>query len=300
MLVTSPPELAEFRVQLASAFNPIGSVLGILIGRQFIFSGSEASATQRAAMTAAQLSSYKAAEAQAVQLPYLVISGAVAILAISIAFTRFPPSANERQCGPAFRGLSTLLRSRFFMMGVATQFFYVGVQVGVWSFIIRYAQASIPSLTARDAAVFLTASLGALIAGRFASLPLLRRWSPAKITQAYAVIGAALTLIAAIFPGQIGVYCLVFVSFFMSVMYPAIYTISLSGNMEFAKPGSALVTMAIVGGAVFPALMGFVSDATHSIAVAYLIPTFGFAVVAAYASLAVGRGGKVVNMIGAH
>jgi len=289
VVVLGAPERAEWRINLAQAFNPIGAIAGVLIGRQFIFSGVEMPPAERAALSPAAYRVYRVTEAHAVQTPYLVIGLVVFTVALLVALTRFPDSATRTQRGSPFAGLAMLLRSRLFVLGVVAQFFYVGAQIGVWSFLIRYAQRGLPGMPERTAALYLTASLVLFLLGRFGTLALLRRWSSAQIGMVFAAGAAALTLVAILLPGQVGLLALVSVSAFMSILFPAIYAIGLHGNEAASKPASALMIMSIVGGAVLTAVMGAISDGS-TIAHAYAVPFVGFLVVLAYCSAAVRSG----------
>ncbi len=277
VVVLGAPERAEWRINLAQAFNPMGSILGVVIGREFILSGNEAEALSGAA------------QAQAVQVPYLVIALCVLLIAAMVALVRFPDAARTVRRGSPLVGLSRLLRSRIFVAGVLTQFLYVGTQIGLLSFFIRYAQHALPGISDRDAALYLTLTLVVFLAGRMSVLVLLRRWSSAQIATVFAACAAVLTLIAVWLPGAAGLAALVVASFFMSVMFPAIYAIGLHGNAAHSEAASALMIMAIVGGAVLTAVMGAVSDAL-TIAHAYLVPVGGFVAVLFYCGHAVRRG----------
>jgi len=278
VVVLGPPERAEWRINLAQAFNPIGSIIGVLVGRQFIFS-VPTNVLDRAA------------EARAVQMPYLVISLVVFVVALVVANTRFPERATSTQRGSPLAGLMALVHSRLFMAGVVTQFFYVGTQIGVWSFLVRYTQRNLPGTPDRTAALYLTISLVLFLLGRFATLLLLRRWSSAQIGMVFAACAGALAACAVVAPGPIGLVALIVTSFFMSIMYPAIYAIGLHGNAGNSQAASALMIMAIVGGAVLTAMMGAISDAS-TIAHAYSVPFVGFVVVFIYCTSAV-RSGRV-------
>lgn len=290
IVVLGPAVEAEWRINFAQAFNPVGSIAGVLIGGQFIFSGDAKHGQPLDAAT-------RAAAAQAVQVPYLVIALAVFTMAILVLITRFPVSATQVRHGSALSGFRALGRSRLFVAGVVTQFFYVGTQIGMWSFLVRYIQHSISITSDRTAALYLTASLVLFLLGRLLTLLLLRRWSSAQISMIFAACAAALTAAGVLVPGPVGVTALVCASFFMSVMYPAIYAIGLHGNTEHSQAASALMIMAIVGGAVLTALMGAISDAS-TIANAYWIPFAGFIAVLAYCACAVrsGRTGAALSV----
>lgn len=279
------PERLEWRINLASAFNPLGSIVGILLGRQFIFSGIELSGAERAAMDGTALASYRAAEAHTVQLPYAIIGCTVLAWAVMVACTRFPAAVQTADRGSPLDGLRALLRSRMFVLGVATQFLYVGTQIGIWSFLIRYAQQNVPGMPEQAAALYLTLSLVVFMAARFIATFMLRFYSSAQLGAAFAAASVVLTGAAVLAPGHLGLLSLVGVSFFMSVMFPAIYSIGLAGNSAHAKPASALMIMSITGGAVLSAAMGAISD-HWSIALAYIVPLISFVAIFAYCATA--------------
>lgn len=280
------PETAAARLNLAQAFNPLGSISGVLIGQLFIFSGIEHTPEQQAAMSLAERHAYLMQEAAAVQWPYLVIGLVVIGWAVIILLTRFPDtSVAPQEHGAARHGtLARLLRSGRFMAAVAAQFFYVGAQVGVWSYLIRYVQATVPGTLARSAANFLTASLVCFMVGRFAGAALMKYLQPARLLGTFAAINIVLALAAVFVPGQVGIYALVACSFFMSVMYPTIFALGVEGRDDAERKfGSAVLVMAIIGGAVLTAAMGATSDVA-GIAHAMLVPAGCFAMVLLFAS----------------
>ena len=281
-----PQETATRRLNLAQAFNPLGSIAGILIGQHFIFSGIDHSADQLAAMSVAQRTAYYASETQAVQWPYLVIGIVVLCWALLIVLTRFPKATASHATTVLAGGggvLRRLLRDRRFVGAMFAQFFYVGAQVGVWSYTIRYVQATMPGTSSREAANFLTAGLVCFMVGRFAGAALMKYLAPVRLLMAFATVNIALTLFAVFQPGAHGAYALVACSFFMSVMYPTVFALGVEGRGDDErKLGSALLVMTIIGGAVLTALMGAVSDQS-SIARAMIVPACSFAVVLLFA-----------------
>lgn len=281
---------AEWRINLAQAFNPVGSICGALIGSFLIFAdpSSEPAGKGLANVTAIH------DKLQAVQGPYMGIAALFLTVALLVALTPFPRTATEgrvdgEQGSSGMSGFRLLLAKPMFRFAVIAQFFYVGTQIGVWSFLIRYVQHARPNTPLRHAGFFLTGSLVCFLVGRFISLALLRRYSSAQVCLVFAAAASALTLFAILLPGPSGIFALVSVSLFMSVMYPAIYAIGLHGNEELSKPASALMIMAIIGGAVLTAAMGLISDLS-SIALAYVVPLTGFLVVLACCISAVRRG----------
>ena len=282
--VLGPADRAAWRLNLAQSFNPLGSITGVLIGQHFIFSGIEHRPAELAAMTAAARHAYYLSESAAVQVPYLVIGSVVVIWALLIAAIRFPAVANHRE--DTHRGGSHarhLLHNSNFVLAVVAQFFYVGAQVGVWSFLIRYVQASLPGTPEKSAANFLTLSLIVFMIGRFIGTALMRYLAPARLLAVFAVINIALVTIAVLAPGRVGTYALVVTSFFMSVMFPTIFALGLRGlDDDDRKLGSSFLVMAIIGGALLTAAMGAVSDFA-GIHHAMAVPVVSFAVVFAFA-----------------
>ena len=273
---------ASQRLSFAQAFNPLGSIAGVLIGRAFILSAPDATRTIAAGSSTAAVAAYRAGEAASVQVPYLVIGLVVFAWALLIRMVPFPEVATARDTGTgagSANALVTILRSRRLRFGVIAQFFYVGAQVGVWSFLIRYVQVALPGSSARAGATYLTASLVLFMLGRFAGAAVMARVRPLSLLAIAAAINVLLCLVATSLGGKIGVIALVVSSFFMSVMYPTIFAETVAGLGEHTKLASAVLVMAIIGGASFPALMGFVSDRSGSIGLAMLLPGICFIVV---------------------
>jgi FHS family L-fucose permease-like MFS transporter len=262
------PESAERRLNLAQAFNPLGSIAGVFLGRELILADAGPSA----------------AEAASVQLPYLIIAAAVLGWAALIAVTRFPKVATERapETVGTLAEFGMLLRRRTYLLGVVAQFFYVGAQVGIWSYLIRYAGAAV-SATEKTAATYLILSLALFMVGRFTGVALMGMLRPAALLGGFASINVVLCVVAALVPDWGGVIALVATSFFMSIMFPTIFALSLRGLGDLAKPGASLLVMAIIGGAVITALMGWVSDVSGSMAWAMLVPGGCFLAVLAFA-----------------
>jgi MFS transporter, FHS family, L-fucose permease len=282
--VLGPADRAAWRLNLAQSFNPLGSITGVLIGQHFIFSGIEHPPNELAAMTATARQAYYLSESAAVQIPYLVIGSVVVIWALLIATMRFPSIASrtERtQSGGSH--VRHLLHNSNFVFAVVAQFFYVGAQVGVWSFLIRYVQVAVPGTPEKIAANFLTLSLVVFMLGRFIGTALMRYVSAARLLSIFAVINIVLVAIAVLAPGTVGIYALVVTSFFMSVMFPTIFALGLRGlDDDERKLGSSFLVMAIIGGALLTAVMGAVSDIA-GIHRAMAVPMLSFAVVLAFA-----------------
>lgn len=286
--VLGDPASAERRLNFAQAFNPLGAITGVVLGREFILSGIEPTAADLAQMSAQELAAFRITEAQSVQGPYLFVASVAFVWMILVIISRFPEAARRPQTSPApLRASATiraLLGHRRLVFGVAAQFFYVGAQVGIWSFMIRYAQHEISGLPEKTAAAYLTWSLVGFMIGRFVGTALMGRVRPTKLMGLYALCGLALSVVAVLFGGTIGVLALAATSFFMSIMFPTIFANSIRGLGELTHPAASLLVMSIVGGAVLTALMGFISDQS-SIRMAMLVPAACFGFVAAFGLL---------------
>lgn len=271
------PAGAARRLTLAQAANPVGTVTGVLIGKLFILSEfAQDPATLPPDARAALLRQ----EVAAVQLPYLVIGLVVLAVAVAAIAVRFPPQ--ERDPGRAMAGVGAAWAEPRLRFAVIAQFFYVGAQVGLWSFTIRYAQANVRGMIERDAADYLFAALVLFGVGRFAGVALMGRIAPATLLAVFALASIALSIVAAGVGGTIGLYALVATSFFMSVQFPTIFALGLNGLGERREAGASLIVMAIIGGAVLTAAMGQASDLV-GINAAMLVPAACFAIVVAFA-----------------
>jgi FHS family L-fucose permease-like MFS transporter len=269
-----PAGSAERRLNFAQSFNATGAVLSSLLGRTFILTGVEYAPAQLAAMSSAQLSAFRASEASTVKGPYLAMAGIFVVLAVVFQFTHLPDVSeagkeSDADVSPADAG--SVLAHRHLVRGVIAQFFYVGAQVGVASFVIRLTQFSIPGTAAKLAAYCLLFHLIGFTAGRFIGSALMTRVSAHGLLSLFA--GAAFLCAAVVLlgPGVFPVAAVVLLGFFHSIMFPTIFALSIKDLGPLTKRGSSLLVMAIIGGAVFPAIMGRVSDAA-GIQRAFVVP----------------------------
>jgi FHS family L-fucose permease-like MFS transporter len=282
--ILGAPQTASARLNLAQSFYGIGAILGPLIGGFFIFSGVEHSKAELAAMAPAELAAYRASEAQMVQMPYLIIGIAVCVLGYFVWRTPFPALEAERpKKGGASTSAFAVLRHRHLRWAVVAQFFYVGAQVGIWSFFIDFAKAAMPHLSERTTAFLLSASLAMIFIGRFSGAFIQRRIPAPRLLLIYAIANVGLCLIAAFAVGPAAVGALWLTSFFMSIMFPTIFALGISDLGEETNLASSFLIMSIIGGALIPPAMGLLSDTVGGIQHAMLIPMLCFAVCALFA-----------------
>ena len=285
--ILGPSESSERRLNLAQSFNAVGAVVTPIIGRAFILSGIEYSSNQLSAMTPEQSVAYSALEAGRVRGPYLAITALFLLVAALLYFAHLPeirevsgealPEARD-----ARRGLREIWRYKHLVKGVIAQFFYVGAQVGVTSFVIRFTQHTLPNTPEKVAANFLKWHLIGFMVGRFAGSAMMKRIAPPRLLGFFAVCAFLCTLAAIAGSGAASVWGVVLLGFFDSIMFPTIFALSVKNLGVYTKLGSALLVMSIIGGAIVPAVMGYISD-TSSIQKAFAVPLICYAYVLYFA-----------------
>ena len=288
--VLGDPATSAQRLNFSQAFNPLGAMSGVLIGNVFIFSGIEHSESQVEALKASgQYQQYLNGEIMRVIPPYMVIGLVILVWAVLIWKLKFPAeteSGTHDKMDPDKKGshghFSTLFKYPHFIKGVVAQFFYVGAQVGTWSYLIPYVKDFL-NKPEKEAGYFLFVSLLAFGVGRFISTALMRKTDPAKLMGVYSIINIILVGIAVILPDTLGSYALVVSSFFMSLMFPTIFASGVKGLGPNTKIGGSMIIMAIIGGAIWTPVMGLISDYTDSLAWAMIVPLIAYIYVMYYA-----------------
>lgn len=274
-------ETSEQRLNFAQSFNGVGAFLAPIIGGQFILSGIEHSPAELQMMSPDQLNAYLQYEADTVKIPYIIIAVVVVLLIGLFLLTRLPEvQADDSELeGHATKFSAKVLRHRHLSMAVIAQLFYVGGQVGIGSFFIRYSKF-VADISEKDAA-FLWGSFAMVgfMIGRFVGTFLMKFIKPAKLLSIYALISILLLIISVSVKGSFAVYSLIVIPFFMSIMFPTIFALGIKGLGEETKIASSFLVMAIIGGAIAPVAMGYISDKTGSIQTAYIVPLICFAVV---------------------
>jgi len=274
MTALGDPESAAFRLNFAQSFNGLAATVAPYVGGLLILSETNLTPEQEKSMGVSQLSQYLNKEASSVQIPFLVIGAVVLLLAIILYKTSLPEITDDKEETTVSAKAAGSSKTRNLALGVIAQFFYVGAQVCVSSFFIRFA-GKVAGIAQKPASVFLAVALAGFMCGRFIGTFLMKYIRPAKLLAIYSVINVFLVVLAVVLHGKFAVYALMGVEFFMSIMFPTIFSLSIRGLGAKTKLGSSLVIMAIVGGAVFPPILGLVSDKTN-IQVAYLVPAVCF------------------------
>ena len=261
------PRTATRRLNIAQSFNPVGSILGILMSKYFILD---------------DISLYSISGTYAAL--GLVLLGILVVM----FFARMPSGKDDDRSDSVGASFRRLLSNRLYRRGVVAQFFYVGAQIGVWSFTIRLVMQETGRLEAAASSIYLISIIGHCLS-RFIYTGLMRWFSPSRLLTFGGVMSAllSLTVVLSAGTGWICITSLVLISSFMSLMFPTIYGIALGGIMRGDHPGDSKIgasglIMSILGGALLTPLQGMVSDHTN-IYTSYAVPAFCFVVVTAYA-----------------
>lgn len=275
---------ATRRLNLAQAFNPVGTNLGVFLAATLILPNlNQASADQRASMSAAELKSVIGAELDAVMVPYVGMAFVLVMVWIAIACIKTPVNESTEQRAENIQlgaSLKRLMLNRHYRFGVLAQFFNVGAQTCVWTFTIQYAMAAIDGNEV-DGGQVLQYSMIVFLISRFVMTWLMQYLYPAKLLMIMSLIAAGLCIVMTQAPNMVGVVSLVAISACLSLMFPTIYGIALEGLGEDTKLGAAGLVMAILGGAILPLFQAAIID-SWSVIVSYVVPALCFLLVAGY------------------
>ena len=258
-------DTATRRLNIAQSFNPMGSILGIIVSKYFILK---------------DISLYS------VSGTYAAVGGVLLVIMVVMLFARMPEGKDVSNDTSLKATFGRLVKNKHYMGGVIAQFFYVGAQIGVWSFTIRLVMKELNYVEAQAATLYLISIIG-FCASRFIYTWLMKFIAPQRLLLIGAILSTACSLIVVFSSGWIAVISLVLVSVFMSLMFPTIYGIALGSvtQSEYAddtKIGASGLIMAILGGALITPLQGMASDAA-GINISYVVPMVCFVVVMIYA-----------------
>ena len=274
---------ATRRLNFAQSFNGVGAVLAPLIGGKVIFSGIEHSNATLQQMNAEELNNYLSYEASTVKTPYLILSILVFALLLVFVFTKLP-EVHEKDENEKSSFSFKVFRHKHFTWAVLAQLFYVGGQVCIGSFFIRFSKYTIGMPEKQAAFWWGSIAMAGFMVGRFAGTYFMKFIRPERLLALYAIITMILLLVTVLANGDLAVYALISVPFFMSIMFPTIFALGIKGLGEETKIASSFLVMSIVGGAFFPLIMGQISDATGgNIQLAYIVPILCFVIILLFA-----------------
>ncbi len=272
------PEGATTRLNLAQSFNGLAAFLAPMIGTLFILSGKEYSESELLLMPEADKIAYLTSEAASVKLPYMILGGFLLLLAVVFMILKFPEFKEENKANTS-GSIGQALKQKHLFWAVITQFFYVGAQVCVTSFFVRMAISG-GGVDEKTAGYYLGVYGLLFMSGRFIGTIIMRYIQPAKLLAIYALLCILLSCVAIYADGKNVVLALGGLGFFMSIMFPTIFSLGIKDLNENTKPASSLIVMSIIGGAIFPVIMGKIIDNSgDDIQKGYIVPLLCFFVV---------------------
>jgi MFS transporter, FHS family, L-fucose permease len=275
--VLGDPETSSQRLNFAQAFNGLGGFVSAFFLNKIILSGIDYTPQQLSGMKTADLQNYLSAEAHRVQMPYLAISGVLLVVAFLFIITSLPHVPEEKAA--SFKIDFSVFRHKHFLNGVVAQFFYVGAQVCISSFFIRYTKytsgMSEAEVTNHH---YLGYMLLCFMVGRYAGAFLMTKIRPQHLLTFYSACNIVLLAYCVFIGGRFGLYAMMGIEFFMSIMFPTIFALGIKDLGNQTKIGSSFMVMSIVGGALVPLALGYISR-NANIQIAYIVPLICFFVI---------------------
>jgi len=280
--ILGPPESSSTRLNLAASFNGLAAMLGPILGGVFILSGVNHTPEQMTAMSDATREAYLLQEASSVKLPYIILGSILVLVAVLFYFMHLPSMKSKSSENDVKPGFFSVLKYSHLSWAVVAQFFYVGAQVCVTSFFVRIAQKE-AGLDEKTAAYYLGIYGFLFMVGRFSGTFFLKFIKDYILLSIYCVINVFLCLVAIYGSGIYIIYALGGIGFFMSIMFPTIFSLGLVGLKSNTETGSSWLVMSIVGGAILPYGMGTLIDMKHDdIQSGYIIPLFCFIIILSF------------------
>nr|WP_321413598.1 L-fucose:H+ symporter permease [uncultured Allomuricauda sp.] len=260
ILAMGDKETATQRLNLAQVFNPIGSLLGLLVAQQFILKKLESDdIMDYGSLEMAKKLMIRSSDLMVIRDPYVILGLVILLVFVLISISKMPQAKGDVDIPPVKDIGKALLKRPSYVSGVIAQVLYVGAQIMCWTYIYQYAEAM--EISSDSAANYQFLAFVFFLVGRAIGTYMLRFFSPGKLLMCFSILAGVATLGTIFVQGQVGLYSLVCISLFMSIMFPTIYGISLDNlTEEESKLGAAGLVMAIVGGALMPKLQGMIID----------------------------------------
>lgn len=294
ILSMGPEETATRRLNLAQAFNPMGSLLGMYVAMNFIQNRLHPMDTiERSKLSMEEFETIRNADLNVLITPYLAIGLVVLLMLLVICLVKMPKNADQSHRIDFANTLKRICGIPHYREGVIAQFFYVGAQIMCWTFVIQYGTRLFMAEGMDEQAAEVLSQRYNIIAmiifcaSRFICTFILRYLSPGLLLKVLAFAGMAFTFGVISFQNIWGMYCLVGVSACMSLMFPTIYGIALQGLGDDAKFGAAGLIMAILGGSVLPPLQAAIIDqhtlfGLPAVNLSFVLPFICFVVIVIY------------------
>lgn len=285
-----PKKYSTLRLNISQTFYPIGSVVGILLGKYLVFQEGKSLEAQMANMTSEEARIFGEQMLQHTLQPYKYMIFILIAMLLLFLVTKFPvckpisTGKQELKSPKITETISYLAKNSRFRKGIAAEFLYVGIQTAVWSYTIRLALELNPDINERFASNFMVFSYIAFFIGKFVANLLIARFSTTKILTAYSVIGSLLLIYVSFVPNMTSVYAAIGVSLFFGPCWASIYaeTLEVVEDKRYTETAGAVLVMSIVGGAFVPAIQGYVSDILGSMQISFLVSFVCFAYIGYY------------------
>lgn len=268
VVALGPPSTAASRLNLAQAFNSLGTTVAPIIGGALIFAGMEAASS--------------AADAQSVKIPYVGLAIALVAIAGALSLMKMPTlmEASGDEETPA--RLSEALAQPHLFFGALAIFVYVGGEVAIGSFLVSFlGESDVAGLTESAAANYVALYWGGAMVGRFIGSALMTRIEPGFLLAVHAVLAVLLVATASTASGTLAMVSILAVGLCNSIMFPTIFSLALQGLGRLTSAGSAALCLAIVGGALVPLLQGVIADAA-GLRMGFIVPMLCYAYIAWY------------------
>lgn len=285
--ILGKPETASSRLNLTQAFNSLGTTVAPYFGSLLILSTAVKTAEEMAKMTPDQVELYKATEAAAVQLPYLGLAAVLILLSAVFAIIKLPQiEADSVESEDGSRvSYDDLHKSawgyKHLILGAVGIFVYVGAEVAIGSFLVKYFVFLDKSLQEVDAGKLVSFYWGGAMVGRFIGSAVQRKINPGMVLGFNAVAAAILVVVSMLTNGQVAMWSILLVGLFNSIMFPTIFSLAIKGLGKHTGQASGILCMAIVGGALIPVVQGAIADSI-GIHHAFILPVICYAFIAFY------------------
>jgi FHS family L-fucose permease-like MFS transporter len=257
---------SDQRINFAQTFNGVGAVIGPSLGGYFIL----------------RVGQGYAGPLDSVKFLYITIGVVIAAVAIGFSFVRVPTLTDPHVAQDSGASITAspkkLFQHRHFIWAAVAQFFNVAAQGGTWAYFINYGVEKIPGLTSEKAAYYFSFSMFMMMTGRFLSTILMRYVvAPNVLLTLYASANILLCVVIAQSWGWVSFIALIMLNFFMSIMFPTIFSLGLKDLGKHTQQASSYIVMGVAGGAVFPPIMGLIAN--HNVAQSYYLPIICYLVV---------------------
>lgn len=289
-----PKQFATMRLNISQTLVPLGDIMGIVLGKYLIFGSVGNLSDKMSTMHGAARIAYGEQMLQLTLRPYKYILIVLIVMLIIFALTPMPRAKATTQSAEAkeaeeekpslMETVKYLSHNKRYMKGVLTQFFYAGVQTTVWSFTIRLALNLNDKITDSAASTFMIYSYVAWFVGKLVANVFISRFSITKVLTWFSLLGTLSLVVTFTIPSMIAVYTAILTSFFFGPEWPTIYTHTLDAITEkkYTETGGAIIVMALIGGAIIPAIQGLVSDMTGSMQFSFIVPTICYLIITLY------------------